>query len=462
MPFPRFSAALWTCFSTSRFACSRRIGSTVNRFHDYWKTEESLELAAPTADIPGESSECESPIADRYRGIPVWIHPRDGGLLDCELTSDGGHTFLLDDAIANVQLERYVPKEGSAARKTEILKKIYYLAKPLMPRFLQLTAQRVNARSRLRKVEYPEWPQDDSLRGFLNAALVDLIERANTDRVPFIGFWPRGYSWAACFTHDVEMPPGLRGMGKMANIEKENGIRSTWYLVPERYPVSREDFDWLRDDGHEIGVQGLKHDGKLFATREEFTRRVPLVNRYLREWEAVGFRSPVLYRNPDWLPELEISYDSSFMDSAVLEPQMGGVSTCLPFHLNDQVIELPITMPMDHHLINLLKTDLVEGMLTKFQWVVERHGMANFLYHPDYNLGEDMLKAYRKVVESVVQTQGGWVTTAADIADWWKRRHESKIVSGPEGPSVEGPASADGAIWIARLDEGKVVIEEPL
>jgi peptidoglycan/xylan/chitin deacetylase (PgdA/CDA1 family) len=434
----------------------------VSRFLDYWKLPEETFPDFPRGGS-GEDPTCAPPAPARYRGSTIWVHPLEAGS-PAPFVTDDGHAFLPDDAIANVQLERYIPRAGGEVRKTELLKRAYYFLKPMMPRSVQLSAQRANARSRLRSVQYPEWPRDDSLRLFLHAALASVMESRGLRRVPFLGFWPRGRHWAACFTHDVEMTEGLRAMEKMAGIEEENGIRSTWYIVPERYPVSEADFEPLRRRGHEIGLHGLTHDGQLFSSRAEFSRRVPLINRYLRDWQAVGFRSPVLYRDPDWMPDLDIRYDSSFMDTAVLEPQPGGVSTCLPFHLKGRVVELPITMPMDHHLINLLREDLVEGMLAKFRWVSERKGLANFLYHPDYNLEDVRLRQYREVVEKVVATPGGWVATAAEIADFWNRRRASRVSVSGGRASVQGPLEADGAIWHAVLgEEGTVEIEvEPL
>ena len=82
----------------------------------------------------------------------------------------------------------------------------------------------------------------------------------------------------------------------------------------------------------------------------------------MQEWGAVGFRSPATYRNPFWLPEIDVDYDSSFMDNATLEPQRGGVCSAFPFMLSERMVELPITLPMDHTLINILRRDVVHRL----------------------------------------------------------------------------------------------------
>ena len=427
----------------------------MSRFLDHWKIPHSFEKHFPQ-DSETELAVSKDPRLVFFQGNPIWIHPVTELCPNTPfVTDDGKFQFLPDNAIANVQMERYVARDG---QKREILKKIYYRLKPMMTRAMQVKAQRMNARSRLRNVLYPKWPHDDSLRLLLNMTLVKLMETTGVSRIPFIGFWPRGCRWAACFTHDVEQSEGLAAMQLMAGIEEEYDIRSTWFIVPERYPVSTSDLSEITAKRHEIGIHGLNHDGRLFSSREEFVRRVPLINRYIREWGVVGFRSPVLYRNADWMHELDIQYDSSFMDTAVLEPQQGGVSTVYPFHLCKGVVELPITLPMDHHLINLLKTDTVEGMLTKFRWVVERNGLANFLFHPDYNLGKAQLDDYRHIVSKVCSTKHGWVGTASQIAEWWKRRHASEIREIDGVVKVVGPAEYEAEVWYAQVEGGELVL----
>jgi hypothetical protein len=53
--------------------------------------------------------------------------------------------------------------------------------------------------------------------------------------------------------------------------------------------------------------------------------------------------------------------------------------------LSDRMVELPITLPMDHTLINVLRQDVLQGCLAKLDWVREQNGLALALFHPDYN-----------------------------------------------------------------------------
>jgi hypothetical protein len=65
--------------------------------------------------------------------------------------------------------------------------------------------------------------------------------------------------------------------------------------------------DGLRAKGAEINLHGLNHDGTLFRDRRNFLKQAPGINVYAKEYNAAGFRFPVMYRNLDWYAELGFS-----------------------------------------------------------------------------------------------------------------------------------------------------------
>lgn len=65
----------------------------------------------------------------------------------------------------------------------------------------------------------------------------------------------------------------------------------------------------IRSRGHDIKIQDLNHDGRLFSGRAEFEVWVKRINQYGREFGGRGFRSAVLYRNLEWFDQLEFEYD---------------------------------------------------------------------------------------------------------------------------------------------------------
>ena len=165
----------------------------------------------------------------------------------------------------------------------------YYLARPAMPRSVQLGLRRLFTRVQAAS-SFPGWPIEDSLHdfyGWLFAVIADLADAP----VPFLGLWPDGRSWALVLTHDVETDAGYRDMDLLRAPERARGFRSSWNFVGARYQVDDETVRSLQDDGCEIGVHGLWHDGRDLAGRF-MDERLPAMWEHASRWSAVGFRSP--------------------------------------------------------------------------------------------------------------------------------------------------------------------------
>ena len=70
---------------------------------------------------------------------------------------------------------------------------------------------------------------------------------------------------------------------------------------------------------------------------------------YLDDWNAVGFRSGFMFRQLDWLHDLDIQYDCSTFDTDPFEPQPDGVGTIFPFWVPQQrPQDYETTRPPDH------------------------------------------------------------------------------------------------------------------
>jgi glycosyltransferase involved in cell wall biosynthesis len=230
--------------------------------------------------------------------------------------------------------------------------------------------------------------------------------------------WPGGKKFAFVLTHDVESATGLNRARRLAEMEMAFGFRSCFNFVPEGdYRVTKELRDWLRDNGFEVGVHDIHHDGKLFRSQRDFAKRAPLINHYLKEWDAIGFRSGFMICRQSWLHELDIAYDMSTFDTDPFEPQPRGVNTIFPFWVprgpevggqNSEVrieqleaaspnsqpstvnqprsgyVELPYTMPQDFTLFLLLKERNAERWERKLSWLCRHQGMVLMNVHPDY------------------------------------------------------------------------------
>lgn len=303
-------------------------------------------------------------------------------------------------------------------------RKIYYYLKPLIPRSFQIIMRRkivLHKRPSYRDI----WPID---------------EKANKAPDRWSG-WPEGKQFALILTHDVETAQGQEKCSKLVKLEKELGFRSSFNFVAERYNVSSKLRHNLISTGFEVGVHGLYHDGRLYRSMETFRGRAVRINRYLKEWSAVGFRSPAMHHNLEWLHDLNIEYDASTFDTDPFEPQPDGIGTIFPFVVRSNssqkgYVELPYTLPQDFTLFIIMKEKSIDIWKQKLDWIAKNGGMALLVSHPDYmnfngtklNYEEYPAEYYEEFLTYIKSKYGEqfWHVLPKDIARFWAKNFSEK------------------------------------
>lgn len=202
--------------------------------------------------------------------------------------------------------------------------------------------------------------------------------------------WPNGKKFAFVLTHDVEGKVGLDRCRQLAEMDKAHGLVSSFNFVPEgEYRVPDSLRLSLADQGFEVGVHDLYHDGSLYRSSRQFQSQSQKINQYLKSWGAAGFRSGFMFHNLDWLQSLDVQYDASTFDTDPFEPQPDGAGTIFPFWVQGEdhrrgFVELPYTLPQDSTLFVLLQEHSIELWKRKLDWVASHGGMAMVIVHPDY------------------------------------------------------------------------------
>ena len=362
--------------------------------------------------------------------------------------TDSGGTILPfdpDEAILTVRSERY---RGLGTGPSSFAKRLalaaYYAVRPLVPRRHQIALRRrfVPLQNR---VEFPRWPIEPCV-GDLQEFVLRAAAAATGAPLPTIASWPRGRDWALVLTHDVETAAGRDHILAVRTVEEDAGVRSSWNLVPERYVVDDELVAGLEAAGFEVGVHGLRHDGRDLASRRTLERRLPEIRRWANRWRAVGFRSPATHRIWDWMPLLGFDYDSSYPDTDPYEPIAGGCCSWLPF-FNGDLVELPITLPQDHTVFVILQQD-AELWRKKTHLLKARGGMALLITHPDYLVDPQILAAYEAFVQEHCHDESAWIALPRDVSAWWRRRAATSIGLIDGKWALFGPAANEAAIQL--------------
>jgi len=298
------------------------------------------------------------------------------------------------------------------------MKKLFYILKPLIPRSLQLFLRRKLVEKK-RSKHKDIWP---------------ILESSAKPPTNWQG-WPKGKEFAFILTHDVESIAGHDRCKQLIRLEEELSFVSSFNFVPERYEVSAELRHYIEKKGFEVGVHGLKHDGKLFSNKNIFNKRAVKINRHIKEWNAAGFRAPAMHHNLEWLKQLNIEYDLSTFDTDPFEPQSDGVGTIFPFivernNLKDGYVEMPYTLVQDFTLFILMKEKDIRIWKEKVDWIADNGGMALVNVHPDYvNFENDIkteefpVKIYSDFLNYVKESYNAkyWNALPKDVAMYYKR-----------------------------------------
>ena len=254
----------------------------------------------------------------------------------------------------------------------QLLLQVYYFLRPAIPQGLRFTLRHLYAVP-LKKAVFASWP----------------IHPASSAVPANWPGWPDGKRFAFALSHDVEGLVGLQRCRKLADLEMKLGFRSTFNFVPEgEYDTPPDMRQFLTENGFEVGVHDLHHDGSLYRSRRSFGDSAEKINGYLKEWNAVGFRSGFMRHDLDWIRDLNISYDASTFDHDPFEPQPDGVHTIFPFWVRREngsaFLELPYTLAQDSTLFLVLREKGNELWKRKLDWIAEHGGMAFVIVHPDY------------------------------------------------------------------------------
>jgi hypothetical protein len=249
---------------------------------------------------------------------------------------------------------------------------LYYLIKPTIPQRMRLALRvQIACWQRLRSTDV--WP----------------INESASRKPAWWPGWPGGKAFAFVLTHDVEGRKGIERCRALAEIERYLGFRSSFNFVPEgEYDTPPSLRSFLDEQGFEIGVHDLHHDGTLYRSKATFRAGAARINEHLRRWQAVGFRSAFMLHNLEWLKELNVLYDASTFDTDPFEPQPDSANTIFPFWVERSdgsgYVELPYTLPQDSTLFLILGERTNDIWKRKLDWVARHGGLALVNVHPDY------------------------------------------------------------------------------
>lgn len=297
---------------------------------------------------------------------------------------------------------------------------IYYMIKPIIPRNIRLGMRRFLVKQ-IMKNKQLSWPIDPS-----------------SARKPS-GWqgWPGGNQFALVLTHDVEAGAGLKKCRKLMALEESLGFVSSLNLVATGYKISDNFIKEAKDRGFEIGLHGLEHKGNPFRSETFFLKQSIEINKYLKKWGSVGFRSPSMYHDLRMIHHLDVEYDASTFDADPFEPQPDGIGTIFPLWVSGEsdrkgYVELPYTLPQDYLIFIIMREKTIDIWKKKLDWIALHEGMALLITHPDYMNFDNCARAYEYPADFYKEfllyikekyANRYWNPLPKEIARFWKQNY---------------------------------------
>ncbi len=304
------------------------------------------------------------------------------------------------------RVSSWLSENGFAPRFSRAHRLYYSFLRPFLPiRWRQAIQRR-------------HWLRIRPLPDFVDPEMVHWVQTTDHGRRIINHLYPKPFRFVYTLTHDVETAEGLARVPEIIRLEQRFGIRSSWNIVPFKYPVDEGVLRDIRAAGHEIGVHGFNHDGRLFVSHREFDLRARRINEILDRWGAVGFRAPMVHRQLEWMQALNVFYDASCFDYDVYQPFPGGVRSIWPF-IAGKFVELPYTLPQDHTVFIVLNHRDATLWKRKTEWLIRNHGVVLLVTHPDYLDRPERLNIYADFLHFLTNQDGGWHLLPRELAAFW-------------------------------------------
>jgi len=281
----------------------------------------------------------------------------------------------------------------------------------------------------------------------------------------FKPFWPDGYKFAVCLTHDIDnlKPPRLGrvpvpyylrkplitcskkfkaawDLEKIIDLETEYNAKSSFFFLALEYGDEsfnyridelKIEIDHIKRRGWDIGLHG-GHNASIDAgsLKREKKRLLSIVDNKIAGYRGhyLKLRKPTTWK---MLVNEEFEYDTTFG-----YPNRVGFRNglCYPFRPFDalkneyiDIIEIPLAL-MDATLFSSMNLNINESWIEAKKVIdnaIECEGVVTILWH-NTNAWDKNLTFYRKIL-LYVNKAGGWLTSGAEINAWWKKHNDYLI-----------------------------------
>lgn len=276
----------------------------------------------------------------------------------------------------------------------------------------------------LAELVYTNGPVRESMDS-LSAAHLRFLTR---QRVETITTWPASYRYAAFIEQDTE--EGFQNSNRVSNFFEANGYPVTWFALSNLGQKYRDVSNRLARSG-ELSCHGDNHDIFPRYTLEQQTQRIA---RCIKVFENVTGERPLGFRPPT----------EAFNQHTLSAALNAGINHIYAENTNDamvphlkisktdgrSLVSLPRVITDDYYLWSQLDLDPIQSlsrMHDELAWVRTGGVTFGFSFHTQYMADEGNFSVVKNLAHAVGKDDEAWMTTAGEIARWWRLRRELQL-----------------------------------
>jgi hypothetical protein len=92
---------------------------------------------------------------------------------------------------------------------------------------------------------------------------------------------------------------------------------------------------------------------------------------------------------------------------------------------------------------------------------MEKHGLLNFIVHPDYIVNARERDIYKTLLAYLVrlrEEKGVWTTTPRQVNHWWRQRAAMELVESNGQWQIEGEGRERARVAYASEEDGRLAL----
>ena len=136
----------------------------------------------------------------------------------------------------------------------------------------------------------------------------------------------------------------------------------------------------------------------------------------------------------------------------------------MPYFIG-KILELPVTTTQDYSLFYILNQYSIHLWKSQIAEIMEKHGLASFIVHPDYIVESRTRDTYKSLLAYLAELRSEgkiWIALPREVNEWWRARSQMKLVRQGNNWVIEGPEKDKARIAYAVLDGDRLTYEPSL